>query len=66
MKKNRKHYQTPNLKVVSFEVESGFAGSSTGAPVTSPAIINFRHNNESTSASSTWSTSTTNTDGWFN
>lgn len=67
MKKNRKHYLTPNLKVVAFKVENGFAGSST--PVNPLESINFKNSGQqasTSSSSSTWSTSTTNTDGWFN
>lgn len=62
----KKAYLAPVLKVVSFNVEHGFAGSSP-ASVTDLTSIHLKHNasNQPTTTRSTWTT-TSSTDGWFN
>lgn len=64
----KKAYLAPVLKVVSFNVEHGFAGSSP-ASVTDLTRIHLKHNHnasdQSATTGSTWTT-TSSTDGWFN
>lgn len=63
----KKAYLAPVLKVVSFNVEHGFAGSSP-ASVSDLSSIHLKHNasNQSATPGSTWTTTSSSTDGWFN
>lgn len=63
MKKYKKQYQTPNLKVVSFEVESGFAGSSNPSQ---PGLMSLSPENANTNGAANganWQQGST--AGWF-
>lgn len=63
-KEQKNTYQAPHLKVVSFKVEMGVSGSGS-SPVNHVDPVNF-NNRTSGTPNSKWTTSTQNTNDWFN
>lgn len=63
MKKNRKHYQTPNLKVVAFKVENGFAGSSNPSRPGPMSLSPENANTNGAANGANWQQGST--EGWF-